>query len=78
MSDEDKQWTAEYWTANQTECTECNRIIDAAGQCDCDFDPLWWDTPNRRCLPANTKANKNTQRKHMEGLQSCHTQPLAR
>lgn len=61
------------WTANKTKCLDCCQVIDAAGQCDCDYDPLWWDTPNRRGLPTNTKANISTQNKHIEGLQSCET-----
>lgn len=58
------------WITNHTRCSNCNRKIDAAGQCDCDYDPLWWDTPNRRKLPLDTKANKQAQEKHSKGLQS--------
>lgn len=57
------------WTAGKTKCNDCQKVIDAAGQCDCDYDPLWWNTSNRRNLPTNTKANIVAQRKHREGLQ---------
>ncbi len=46
-----RSWTAKYWKENETKCTECNRIIDAAGQCDCVLDPIWGDKANRRCQP---------------------------
>ena len=52
------------WITNMSRCHTCDCVIDAAGQCDCDYDPLWWDTPNRRRLPLNTKANVRAQKKH--------------